>query len=125
MATSQITSREYKLILNLAKFSDLTSGVELFRQLLRNVFNELELVEHFKKKKPRQVYYLDTQDHKLRRHDHVLRIREKKKENQAVLKYRSKLKADADKHLVEIDNIIKPKYEEDIVIKRKSTPWTN
>ncbi|MGK7899791.1 MAG: hypothetical protein AB4372_40785 [Xenococcus sp. (in: cyanobacteria)] len=95
-----VTSREYKLMLNVSHFRDRESGGQEFWDLVkylasRNQANILDLEDKDKwyKDKERTTYYLDTATLDLRRQGFIVRLREenkkKKKEYKLTLKYRS------------------------------------
>src|SRR4030095_11114112 len=114
-----VTSREYKLTLNPAKFRVREKGSDEFWRLLTLIIKRidcdyLKYVEEFK----RVTCFLDTSDSALYMHNYILRLRDETLENgkfKLTLKYR-----DPDRYIASSKNLMtakksKKKFEEDII----------
>ena len=65
----QLNSREYKIIINHEKFSNEEAGIEIIAGKINSQIKILKgkFEENVKKKKPKKVWYLDTEKHELYR----------------------------------------------------------
>jgi len=129
-----ITSREYKVMLNVANFKDRKQGVKEFWQLIEflaisqgakiiTADDEDELYQE----KNRKTYYLDTEALELKHKGFILRVRKEEKkqkpEYKFTLKYRSPdryLSASQNLSIEQLDNLSlsedpSRKFEEDII----------
>ena len=96
-----VTSREYKLMLNVSHFRDREYGGKEFWELVKYLASrnqatiiDLDDKDKWYKEKERTTYYLDTATLDLRRQGFIVRLREEikkkqKKEYKLTLKYRS------------------------------------
>ncbi len=131
----QITTREYKLMLNTKRFKERENGIKAF---LKIIGNQIELTNendengdiYFDEKKERKrknrlVWYIDTSDHQLKENRFLLRVRKEKSENDKK-EYTIDLKCrnpdryiaasyDLVSNLREIKNEVKFEFEEDVV----------
>ena len=123
-----VTSREYKLMLNVDHFKDRQDGVKDFWKLVRFLVEqekgEIRTPKNCKKKlyeiEKRQTRYIDTVGLDLRRNNFVLRLREELgdvKEYKLTLKYRSSDRYQSAQQNLKVKHKDKdkPKFEEDIV----------
>lgn len=113
----QVTSREYKVMLNSHRFKDRGQGAEEFLELIAFLITKEggTIVERQTKEERRQTSYLDTLQFALRQNGFALRLREEKDEFQVNLKYR-----DADRYISASKDLSasregKFKFEEDIL----------
>src|SRR5215475_1290615 len=76
-----VTSREYKLMLNVDRFSNRTEGAEAFFRLLEFLIkNECgSITEKQVKEEKRQTSYIDTGEMAFHQHGFSLRLREQAK----------------------------------------------
>jgi hypothetical protein len=130
-----ITSREYKLMLNVDRFSNRASGTETFWRLVKSLAQEQGGKIHDEQPDicHRQTRYMDTADRGLRQHGFVLRVRQSSNEpkTKITLKFR-----DEDRYLAAIQQVSSPdqdeaKFEEDILppfrskFARSSVVWVD
>lgn len=129
--TKQITSREYKLMLNTSRFQDRKKGIKAFWDVVKYVVNKMHDAHEIKLKtqnlekpfKERLTWYMDTTPgNDFNAAGWVLRMREKeengKQKFKTTLKYRSPDHfISASKDLSAKANVEKglPKFEEDVV----------
>jgi hypothetical protein len=114
-----VTSREYKLMLNVDRFKDRGQGAQIFFGLVEFLIKKAggALVEKQNEEEKRRTSYLDTPELTLRQHGFALRLREETKDNefQINLKYR-----DSDRYISAAQDLsspqaVKTKFEEDIL----------
>jgi hypothetical protein len=115
-----VTSREYKLMLNVDRFKDRGQGSQVFLNLLDFLVEKGggEILERQNKEEERQTCYLDTAEFALRQHGFALRLREEATAAdgfQLNLKYRG-----ADRYLSAAQDLSSPaegktKFEEDVL----------
>jgi hypothetical protein len=114
-----VTSREYKLMLNVDRFMDRDQGSQVFLNVIEFLIKKAggTIVENQDEKERRQTSYLDTPELALRQHGFALRLREEVKadEFQINLKYR-----DPDRYISAAQDLSSPqadktKFEEDIL----------
>lgn len=115
-----VTSREYKLILNVDRFKDREQGAQIFYGLVEVLIKKTggTIVEkQNNEEEKRRTSYLDTPDLTLRQHGFALRLREEAKDNefQINLKYR-----EPDRYISAAQDLSGPqagktKFEEDIL----------
>lgn len=114
-----VTSREYKILLNSGKFTDMEAGIAGFCSEIRNVLNDLEgNFTEYRETFRRMAWYLDTPKSELKKHNYILRIREEPDSNKRfkiTLKYRH-----SDRYLSASKDLtasmrFKHKFEEDIL----------
>ena len=116
-----ITSREYKLMLNVDRFQERESSSLAFWQLVQFLAlkQSAKVIKEQHEEEKRITWYLDTPEFALRKQGFVLRVREesdkKGKEYKTTLKYRS-----SDRYLSASTNVAssmegKFKFEEDIL----------
>lgn len=118
MANRQVTSREYKLMLNTDRFEQRGRGAEVFLGLLRFLVGKQggEVTGADVKEKRRVVSFLDTPELALRRAGFSLRVREEKADDFRLnLKYRA-----ADRYLAAAQDVSSPQggdpeFEEDVL----------
>jgi hypothetical protein len=123
MATSNlpVTSREYKLMLNVGRFEDRKKGTEAFRKLIEFLLDKEGgkiVPEDEKKKEERLTSYLDTPELALRQKGIALRLRDESGSDggfQLNLKYRA-----ADRYIsaaqdISVNGEGKIKFEEDVI----------
>lgn len=87
-----ITSREYKLILDSARFADRRGGTVALQALIDALADKLDIaVEAQGEEETRRTWYLDTPDRQLRREGFLLRVRLEDADgrHKVVLKHRS------------------------------------
>jgi uncharacterized protein YjbK len=94
VANLPVTSREYKVMLNVDRFKDRTEGAEMFLRLIEFLIQKEggNITEKQGKEEKRQTSYLDTTELALHQHGFSLRLREEAKtpaELQINLKYRA------------------------------------
>lgn len=117
----QITSREYKLMLNVDRFHNRERDAVDFWHLLEFLLTKQggEVVKEQHSEEERLTWYLDTPEFALRQRGFVLRVREESKDGdkryKTTLKYRS-----GDRYLAAAQNVAsseegKFKFEEDIL----------
>lgn len=118
-----VVAREYKLILNHLEFTERENGIERFTNSIKTRLdvlaasgNKAQFIEN-RDDKTRKVWYLDTNDFKIRDSDFLLRIRMKKDGD-----YETSLKCRTpDRYIAASYNLssdrqkIKSKFEEDII----------
>lgn len=116
-----ITSREYKLMVNVDRFRERESSSLAFWQLVQFLAQKqsANVVKEQHKEEKRVTWYLDTPEFALRQQGFVMRVREesgkKGKEYKTTLKYRS-----GDRYISASQNVAssiagKFKFEEDIL----------
>ena len=112
-----VTSREYKLMLNVERFKNREEGSRAFSHLIKFLIEKEggKIIEEQDKKETRQTSYLDTTELALRQHGFTLRLREEADGCQVTLKYRS-----PDRYLAAAQDVSSPladetKFEEDIL----------
>jgi uncharacterized protein YjbK len=114
-----VTSREYKLMLNMDRFKDRAQPSEEFLSLLKFlVKKERGSVEEQNEEETRQTSYLDTPERALQQQRFALRLREEdddEEEFQINLKYRA-----SDRYISAAQDLSSPqegrtKFEEDIL----------
>jgi hypothetical protein len=114
-----VTSREYKLMLNVDRFKDRKQASEVFLDLLDFLVRKEGGNTHKQNEEEmRQTSYLDTPEGALRQHGFALRLREEKEDGenfQINLKYR-----DSDRYISAAQDLSGPpesetKFEEDIL----------
>ncbi len=128
-----ITSREYKLMLNVTHFKERERGVREFWELVKFLaikqgakITEPEDETIWYELEARKTYYLDTETLELQRQGFIVRVREEEKEQKKkyklTLKYRSSDRyLSASQHLATAQTSelqqakIEPKFEEDIL----------
>ena len=128
MNNRQVTSREYKVILNSNHFAKPIEGERNFIDQIENYIGDDERVKYLqetKTKKYRRVQYLDTPGHDLRNNGYIFRVRHEDPENKYkyTLKYRHN-----DRYLSALSNVSvddthndlkevepKTKFEQDIL----------
>ena len=76
----ELTSSEYKLILNPVKFSNIEQGFRQYWVIVKKVADEnakgsIEFDDPFGTMKHKQVSFYDTPDHDLRKHGYMLRVK--------------------------------------------------
>jgi uncharacterized protein YjbK len=119
-ANRPVTSREYKLMLNVDRFRNRQNGCEEFFKLLESLVKKVggAIDEKQTKEEKRQTSYLDTRDLALYQNGFAVRVREEGNGNNKVelnLKYRG-----ADRYLAAAQDVSSPtpdkeKFEEDIL----------
>jgi hypothetical protein len=113
-----VTSREYKLMLNVERFKDRAQGSQAFLHLLQFLVEKGggTIIETQRKEDRRLTCYLDTAESALRQHGFALRLRQETAAAfQITLKYRG-----ADRYLAAAQDLSsaaagKTKFEEDIL----------
>ncbi|MGH7457426.1 MAG: hypothetical protein ACRENG_39115, partial [bacterium] len=117
-----VTSREYKLMLNVDRFMDRDQGSRVFLGLIDFLIKKAGgtiIDEQNNEEEKRQTSYLDTPELALRQHGFALRLREEAKadEFQINLKYRA-----SDRYISAAQDLSSPqaeadktKFEEDIL----------
>jgi hypothetical protein len=115
-----VTSREYKLMLNVDRFKDRAQGSQVFLNLLDFLVEKGggKIIEKQNKEERRLTCYLDTAESALRQHGFSLRLREEAHAAdrfQINLKYRG-----ADRYLASAQDLSssakgKSKFEEDVL----------
>ncbi len=116
-----VTSREYKLMLNVHRFMDRAAGIAAFWELTKFMSEKHggSVVETQNDEKERRTWYLDTRNHTLRRNRMVVRLREditEPKDSKITLKYRSADRyASAARQPASHVAKAKTKFEEDIL----------
>ncbi len=118
LSNRAVTSREYKLILNVRNFLDREDGIRLFWDMVRSYASHQRAKAKTRRKKDshRQTWYLDTPGLALRRNGYVLRLRQENEQHKLTLKFR-----DSDRYLAaavvlsSTDSDAKTKFEEDIL----------
>lgn len=116
-----VTSREYKLLLNVERFKNRDEGSQMFLSLVEFFVTKEggTIVEKQNKEEKRRTSYLDTEELALHQRGFVLRLREEAKtppEFQINFKYRS-----ADRYLSAAQDVSSTqsatvKFEEDILL---------
>ena len=115
MNNQQVTSREYKIILDSKHFANPIEGEQKFLAQIKKYIQDDERVKYLpetKTEKYRWVRYLDTPEHDLRDNGYVLRVRnEYDPENKFkyTLKYRHN-----DRYLSALSNVFFNKTNNDI-----------
>lgn len=122
-ANRPVTSREYKLMLNVDRFRNRQSGCEEFFTLLESLVKKVggKIDEKQQEEEERRTSYLDTRDLALHQNGFAVRVREEangKNKVELNLKYRG-----ADRYLAAAQNVSSPtpdndkkeKFEEDIL----------
>ncbi len=134
-----ITSREYKLMLNVTLFKERELGVHEFWKLVESLairqgarIIKSDNGRKLYKEEQKKTYYLDTASQELKRNGFIVRVREEEKkgikEYKLTLKYRSEDRyLSASQNLsvdpldiLEIKKDLKEKFEEDIIPPFKS-----
>ena len=117
-----VTSREYKLILNVDRFTQLDKGREAFWDILEFLVVHKfdgEIIKKQDKSEKRRTWYLDTPSYGLRKRGYVLRVRQEEDEDneyKVTLKYRASDRyVSASRDLSTTLNDAKSKFEEDIL----------
>jgi hypothetical protein len=115
-----ITSREYKLMLNVDRFKDREQGAQVFMSFVDFLIKKEggKLVEKQNNEEDkRRTSYLDTRELALRQHGFVLRLREEAKgdEFQINLKYRDSDRYISAAHDLSSPQADKTKFEEDVL----------
>lgn len=117
-----IAAREYKLILNNEQFEDREEGMKNFMDAIRGKLEALKnggeaYLKEDRKEKKRSVWYLDTDDFKIKKNHFLLRIRREKDEQYVTsLKCRNPDRDIAASYdLSSNKQKIKTKFEEDII----------
>jgi len=115
-----VTSREYKLMLNVDRFKDREQGSQVFLRLIDFLIKKEggNIIEKQNKEESRQTSYLDTAELALHQHGFALRLREEAKAEdgfQIDLKYRA-----SDRYISAAQDLSSPqadktKFEEDIL----------
>src|SRR5262245_26860913 len=115
-----VTSREYKLMLNVDRFKDRNEGADMFMRLLELLIRKEggTIAEKQDQEDSRQTSYLDTAESALHQHGFSLRLREEAKvpvEFQINLKYRA-----SDRYISAAQDISSTqpattKFEEDVM----------
>lgn len=113
-----VTSREYKLMLNMDRFKDQEQASQEFLSLLDFLVSKERgsVVEEQNEEERRQTSYLDTPERALQQHGFALRLREEDEEEfQINLKYRA-----SDRYISAAQDLSSPKegktkFEEDIL----------
>lgn len=119
-ANHPVTSREYKLMLNVDRFRNRQTGCEEFLTMLESLVKKVQgkIAEKQTKEEQRRTSYLDTRDLALYQNGFAVRVREEANGNNKVelnLKY-----GGADRYLAAAQDVSSPKsdkkkFEEDIL----------
>lgn len=116
MSNMPVTSREYKLMLNVDRFQDLKKGSEIFAGLLKFLIEKEggEIKAGRLEVENRWTWYVDTPELALHRRGFSFRIRQESDSFQIMLKYRA-----ADRYLSAAQDLActlegKQKFEEDL-----------
>jgi uncharacterized protein YjbK len=117
VSNQQVTSREYKLMLNSDRFGDRNKGAERFLNLIDFLIRKQggSIIEKQDKEERRHTSYLDTPQFTLRQNRFSLRLREEPKDFQINLKYRDSARNIAAAQDLSASQTGKIKFEEDIV----------
>jgi uncharacterized protein YjbK len=116
MSNMPVTSREYKIMLNVDRFQDLKKGSEIFAALLKFLIEKEggEIKAGPLESENRWTWYVDTPELALHRRGFSFRIRQESDSYQIMLKYRA-----ADRYLSADQDLActlggKQKFEEDL-----------